>query len=132
MKIISAFLPAIINDDASGLSKEEIKTVQTFVDSFPACIFSTDGEEGYCKCELSGLSGVCVDLSITRPHFKTRYINRRAHGKALETVTELSNLNHTDKGFSAELKRLVSEYQLSDSSAYYYVSNRSTKEWRAK
>jgi hypothetical protein len=63
---------------------------------------------------------------------RTRYINRRAHGSALETVDELTNLHYTDKGFVAELKRLVREYQLSDSSAYYYVSNRSTKEWRAK
>ena len=131
MKILSKFLPAIINDDASGLSKEEVKTVQAFVDTYPACIFNADEEEDFCKCELTGLAGDCVALDIIRPHFKTQYINRRC-GAAIETLEAVNNLNFTDKGFMAELNRLVAEYKLRDSSAYYYISNRSTKEWRAK
>ena len=131
MKILSVFLPAIINDDCSGLTEGEVKTVQTFVDNHPACIFNADGEEGFCKCALSGLVGDCVTMSVIRPHFKTRYINSR-RGATIETESELDNFNFTDKGFKAELNRLVSEYQLSDSNAYYYISNRGTKEWRTK
>ena len=132
MKILACLLPAIINDDVSGLTELEFKQVQAFVDSFPACIFNTDTiEPFFSNCELTQLAGSCVDLSITRPHFKTRYINSR-RGSVIETESELNNLNYTDKGFNAELIYLVREYQLSDPTAYYYISNRSTKEWRAK
>ena len=131
MKILSVLLPAIINDDVSGLTDEEIKIVQTFVDNHPACIFDADEEEGYCKCDLTGLAGDCVTLDVTRPRFKTRYINSRS-GAAIETESELDNIHFTDKGFNAELNRLVADYSMSDPTAYYYVSNRSTKEWRAK
>ena len=133
MKILTAFLSAIINDDTSGLTEEEIKTVQAFVDNYPACIFNTDTPEPFFdKCELTGLAGDCVELTAIRPHFKTRFINCRRASHTVETVDQLDNWQFTDKGFNAELNRLVCEYQLSDLSAYYYVSNRSTKEWRQK
>ena len=131
MKILSVLLPAIINDDCSGLNEVEIKQVQAFVDNHPACIFDADEEEGYCNCDLTGLTGICITLAVIRPHFKTRYINSR-RGSVIETESELNNLNYTDKGFNAELNRLVADYSMSDPTAYYYISNRSTKEWRAK
>jgi hypothetical protein len=132
MKILDSFLSGIINDDVSGLTESEVFIVQTFVDNHPACIFNTDTTEPFfSNCELTGLAGNCVELSIIRPHFKTRYINSR-RGSVIETESELNNLNYTDKSYKAELHRLVSEYQLSDSTAYYYVSNRSTASWRAK
>ena len=131
MKILSVFSPAIINDDTSGLTEEEIKTVQSFVDNHPACVFTAEEEEGFCKCDLTGLTGNCVTLAVIRPQFKTRYINSR-RGAVIETEDQLDNFHFTDKGFVAELKRLVKEYQLSDPTAYYYISNRSTASWRAK
>jgi hypothetical protein len=132
MKILSAFLSAIINDDTSGLTEGEIKTVQNFVDNYPACIFNTaDIEPFFNKCELTNLAGNCGELIITRPHFKKRYVNSR-RGSVVETESELDNLHFTSKGFNAELKRLVSEYQLSDRSAHYYISNRGTAAWRTK
>ena len=132
MRILSVFLPAIINDDYTGLTDEEILAVSKLVDSYSACIMSTDTIEAFFSvCELTGLRGCCVELTIKRPQFKTRYINCR-RGATVETVGELDNNRFTDRGFVAELKRLVREYQLSDPTAYYYISNRSTASWRAK
>ena len=136
MKILACLLPAIINDDVSGLTELEFKQVQAFVDSFPACIFNTDTiEPFFSNCELTGLAGDCVVLSITRPHFKTRYINSR-RGAAIETLEALNNLNYTNKGFDAAIRKACIRHQdkgraLNDE-CHYYVSNRSTKEWRAK
>ena len=132
MKILACLLPGIINDDCSGLTELEVKTVQTFVDNHPACTFNTDTIEPFFdSCDLTGLAGDCVTLDVTRPHFKTRYINAR-RGVTVETLEAVNNLNYTDKGFNAELNRLVADYSMSDSSAYYYISNRSTASWRAK
>ena len=131
MKILSVLLPAIINGDVSGLTELEVKQVQTFVDNHPACIFDADEEEGYCNCDLTGLTGICITLAVIRPHFKTRYINSRS-GAAIETLEAVNNLNYTDKSFQVELTRLVADYSMSDPTAYYYISNRSTASWRAK
>ena len=132
MKILSVLLPAIINGDVSGLTELEVKQVQTFVDNHPACTFNTDTIEPFFdSCDLTGLAGDCVTLDVTRPHFKTRYINAR-RGSVIETESELDNIHYTDKSFQVELTHLVAEYSMSDRSAYYYISNRSTKEWRAK
>lgn len=49
------------------------------------------------------------------------YINvKTVHG--VETVDEFASY--------AEAKRIVKEYNLSDSENYYYISSRSTKVWR--
>lgn len=133
MNISECFLPAIFNDDCSGLNDSEIALIQSFVDSHPACIFDfKDTGTNIATCGLTNLYGDCVELSIIRPQFKTRFINCRRAGHTVETVDQLDNFTFTNKGFKAELNRLAREYQLSDSSAYYYVSNRSTKEWRQK
>jgi hypothetical protein len=132
MKILDSLLSGIINDDVSGLTEEEVKQVQSFVDQHPACIFNTDTTEPFFdKCDLTGLAGNCVELTVTRPNFKIRYINSR-RGSVIETESELDNLNYSDKDYKAALNRLVREYQLRDNSKYYYHSNRSTQEWRQK
>lgn len=129
--LLNCFLPAIFNDDVTDLNEDEIAIIQKFVDSLPACIFGfKDTETNFKKCELTGLAGDCVELTAIRPHFKTRFINCRRASHTVETVDQLDNWQFTDKGFNAELNRLVSEYQISDKGAYYYVSNRSTKDWR--
>ena len=135
MKILAYLLPAIINDDVSGLTDEEIKIVQTFVDNHPACIFDFKEDANIGKCEISKVRGLCVELIITRPHFKTRYINSR-RGAVIETLEALNNLNYTNKGFDAAIRKACIRHQdkgraLNDE-WHYYVSNRSAKEWRAK
>lgn len=57
-----------------------------------------------------------------------RYINRRGNGY-LETVEELEIKNREDR---QEIKRLLNEYRLSDRSGEYYISSKSTKDWRIK
>lgn len=49
------------------------------------------------------------------------YINAKT-AIGVETVDEFANY--------AEAKRMVKEYNLSDSENYYYISSRSTKLWR--
>ncbi|NCB47975.1 hypothetical protein EOM81_13310 [bacterium] len=58
----------------------------------------------------------------------TKYINRKGDGY-LETVDELEIKTKADR---IELKRLLDEYRLSDRAGFYYVSSRSTKDWRKK
>lgn len=52
-----------------------------------------------------------------------KYINRK-EGKDIETVDQFDTRK--------EARDMVREYQLSDPSAYYYISSRSTKEWAKK
>ena len=49
------------------------------------------------------------------------YINRRGQGY-IETVSEYASYK--------EARKDLVEYSLSDSSAYYYLSQRSTNDWR--
>jgi len=51
------------------------------------------------------------------------YINIKNNG-IVETVDQCDNYK--------EAREMVNEYNLSDSSNYYYVSSRSTKEWRSR
>ena len=59
---------------------------------------------------------------------KVRYINRKGDGQ-IETVDEFPVNTREER---AELKRCLGEYRLSDRSAEYYISSRSTKDWREK
>lgn len=58
-----------------------------------------------------------------------RYINRRGDNQ-LETVDSLDSGDFSSlKDFKKALRNLVGEYNLSDPSAEYYSSQRSTKCW---
>jgi len=58
-----------------------------------------------------------------------KYINRK-EGAELETVDELNqDTFKTFKEFRKELRRLISEYNLSDPSAIYYSSQRACNDW---
>jgi hypothetical protein len=59
---------------------------------------------------------------------KIRYINRKGDG-CLETVDEFPANTREER---AELKRCLVEYRLSDPSGFFYISSRSTKDWRQK
>lgn len=52
-----------------------------------------------------------------------QYINRK-DGRDVETVDQFPTLK--------EAKRMVSGYQMSDRGAEYYISSRSTFEWRSR
>ena len=58
-----------------------------------------------------------------------RYVNRY-DGQTRETVDELRRIDFPSRqAFNAEIRRLLGEYRLSDSSAEYYASNRACKGW---
>lgn len=50
-----------------------------------------------------------------------KYIQRK-DSNSLETVDEFKTMK--------EAREMLSEYQLSDPYAYYYISSRACKEWR--
>ena len=52
-----------------------------------------------------------------------KYINTNHNGK-VETVDEFETMK--------EAKLMLCEYNLSNRSNYYYISSRSTKEWRER
>lgn len=47
----------------------------------------------------------------------------------IETVDEFPYNNKVER---MEARKMVNEYRLSDSTNFYYLSSRSTKEWRNK
>lgn len=49
------------------------------------------------------------------------YINRKDK-RYIETVDEFKSVK--------EAKRMIKEYQMSDSSGYYYISQRCCKDWK--
>jgi len=55
-----------------------------------------------------------------------KYINIK-NGSEVETVDEFPYNNKEERN---EAKRCLKEYQLSDCSNTYYMSSRSTKEWK--
>lgn len=57
---------------------------------------------------------------------KTIYINSKRNGK-IETEDQFPNNTRQDKKYS---KDMLKEYQMSDQTANYYLSQRSTKDWR--
>ena len=66
-----------------------------------------------------------------------RYINMKTPEGEIETVDEFSSEGHVRKdnynlNFYGYVRKMVSEYNLSDSYNYYYLSQRSTNEWRKK
>lgn len=50
------------------------------------------------------------------------YINRKALSEQIETVDEFTT--------TKEAREMVREYRMSDRSAHYYTSSRSTQDWR--
>ena len=52
-----------------------------------------------------------------------KYINIKVYGK-VETVDEFETMK--------EAKLMLCEYNISDVMHYYYISSRSTKEWRER
>ena len=57
-----------------------------------------------------------------------RFINIKT-SKGVETVDEFEYNNKEER---KEAKRCLSEYRLSDSYNYYYMSQRCTNDWRNK
>jgi len=59
---------------------------------------------------------------------KVIYVNTRSN-YGVETVDEFPYNNKAERTYAREMCR---EYNISDSSHYYYLSSRCTKEWKEK
>ncbi len=60
---------------------------------------------------------------------KTMYVNCKRSGWGIETVDEFPANTRDER---KEARRCLNEYRICDSTAYYYLSQRSTKDWKDK
>ena len=67
--IVSAYLPALINDDYSGLSDIDCDIVKAYAESLPAyAILDTKGREpDFAMCDLCGMYGDCIAVDVYAP-----------------------------------------------------------------
>lgn len=56
------WLPAIINDDTTGLSDEEEQLMECFLLGKHAIVWRCNDETFWTKDEITGLFGMCVEL----------------------------------------------------------------------
>jgi len=71
-KIGEHFMPAIINDDFTGLDDSEAATLNEWLDNNDMRASHwviEDDNENYCECEISGLVNRCV---VARLYFPAR------------------------------------------------------------
>ena len=69
LTIVSAYLPALINDDYSGLSDLDCEIVEVYAKSLPnyAILDTKDRETEFAICDLCGMWGDCVQVDVYAP-----------------------------------------------------------------
>jgi len=71
-EISGHFASAIINGDYSGLTDNEIRELDLFLNNLPVDnghfdLVDYDGEEFFSRCEISGLYSECLDFRLIFP-----------------------------------------------------------------
>jgi hypothetical protein len=65
IQILEHYLPAIYNDDETGLSDEEIEQLNNFLyPRFNNCTFEIVGEKFFSRDNVSGLMGDVIELNV--------------------------------------------------------------------
>ena len=63
------FSSALINGDYSGLTDNEVKDLDLFMDNLPISFidFDCESEPFFAKCEICGLFSECLDFKLYFP-----------------------------------------------------------------
>lgn len=55
---------AIEYNDHSGLSDEEERQINDWLENYPYCMFEYGESIEFARCEITGLMGNCIDVKI--------------------------------------------------------------------
>lgn len=64
MYITSDYLPAIINDDYSGLEIYDEESILEWLDNYERCVFQCGDYSEFEICAITGLHSNCVEVTI--------------------------------------------------------------------